>query len=99
MVSDAGCERTHKEKKVQKVKFLFTLQERRRAWCGEIRQHGGVGALSSYWIITGLKRGWGGCYFKAPGLLGTIATQQVWGGFAQAAVCSNVIFCLWQGGS
>ena len=58
VVGDAGCKGVHKEKKVKGVKFLFTLQERRGAWCGEVRQHWRVGALSSCWIITALK-GWG----------------------------------------
>ena len=39
VVGDAGWERIHKEKKVQTAKFLFTLQERRGAWCGQIHLH------------------------------------------------------------
>ena len=29
VVGDMGCERIHKEKKVERVEFLFTRQERR----------------------------------------------------------------------
>ena len=50
-VSDVGCERIHKEKKVQRVKISFTLQKRRRGW-GERETPAlrGSGALGFYWI-------------------------------------------------
>ena len=50
-------------------KVLFALQERRGAWCGEIHQPWGLGALNFYWIIIGFKH-CGGCCCVAPGLLG-----------------------------
>ena len=57
VAGDAGCEWIHNEKRVQRIKFVFALQERRGAWCGELHQPQEVGALSSYWIIVGLKKG------------------------------------------
>ena len=56
VAGDAGCEWIHNEKRVQRIKFVFALQERRGAWCGERHQHGGVGALSSYWIRIRFKK-------------------------------------------
>ena len=44
VVSDVGCERIHKEKKVQRVKVLFLLyQEKEKARCGEVHQPWGMG--------------------------------------------------------
>ena len=53
MVDDAGCERIHKEKKGES-KDLFTFQEGKGAWCGEIHEQQNVGELSLYWIIKGV---------------------------------------------
>ena len=66
-----SCERTHKEKKAYRIKFSFTLQERRGAWCGKIHQHLGVGGLHFHWI----KKGWRGCCVAAPELLGHCNTR------------------------
>ena len=43
VVGGAGCEKIHKDESVQRVTFLFTLQERRGAWCGRYTGTGGGG--------------------------------------------------------
>ena len=68
MAGDVGCERTHKEKKMQRAEFYSLSQGGKGLWCGERFQQQDVGVLSSYWIIKGV---WG-CRCTAAGLLGAL---------------------------
>ena len=94
VVSDTGCERIHKEKKVQRAKFLFYSPKRGKELGAEIctsTEGWGCEFLLDYnWII----KGWG-VLLCGPWAVGGFAAQEISAGFAKAAVFSNVIFCLW----
>ena len=50
-VGDVGCERVHKEKKIQSKGFASLSQERARARCGDVHQPGGVRALGFHQVM------------------------------------------------
>ena len=80
VVSDVGCERIHKEKKVERVKVLFLLsQGKERVRCRDMHQPQGVRTESFYlvmgWLQSRIFQFGGslfGCYLWAQGLVARV---------------------------